>query len=155
MEAAQKITLKGVEMVAKAAEIQDTLKKKGEISLRISNDGMAPTIVKGDRIKAIRAVHNSLRKGTIVLLVSEGEVIVRKVLKITHRPGGIDYRITNEKPDGETTVPQNLVLGKVVEAKRGSQVISFDSEKNVKDLFKSDLGSLLRKLFHAGREQTQ
>jgi len=151
----QKITLKGVDMITRAAEVQDTLKKKGEISLRISNDGMAPIIVKGDRIKAVRAVHSSLRKGTIVLLVSEGEIIVRKVLKTTHRPGGIDFRLTNDKPDGEITVPQNLILGKVVEAKRGSQTVSFDSERDVKELFKSDLGSLLRKLFHVGREQSQ
>ncbi|GEM_PF-1667589 len=147
MEAAHKITLKGVDIVTKAAEIQDTIKKKKEISLRISNDGLAPTIVKGDKIKAVRAAQDSLRKGNIVLLVSEGEVIVRKIQNIIRHAGGIQYRLTNEKSHGETTVPQNLILGKVVEAKRGSKVISFDTERDFKGLFKLDLSTLLRKLF--------
>jgi phage repressor protein C with HTH and peptisase S24 domain len=150
MDAAQKITLKGAEIVAKSAEIQDSIKKKGEISLRISNDSMAPTIAKGDRIKAVRAAGGSLRKGSIVLLVSEGEVIVRKVLQITHQPGGVHYRLTNDKPQGESTVPQSLILGKVVEAKRGSQVISFDTDREMKGLLKADLGSIVRKLFNKG-----
>lgn len=137
--------IKGVDGVAKAAEIQDALKKRGEIKLRISNDGLAPTIVSGDKIKAVKVNAESIKKGNIVLLVLGGEAVVRKVNKVIPHGTSLNFCLYGGTPPVETTICSSQILGKVVQAKRGNDVIQFETAS--KDIFKIDLGTLISRLF--------
>ena len=145
MSDAETFKTKGMDSVAKAAEIQDALKKKGEIKLHISNDGLSPTIISGDKIKAIKIKPESIKKGNIVLLVLGGEVVVRKVHKLIPIGTALNFCLKGGTPPVETTVAANQILGKVVQAKRGLDVIQFEIPQ--KDILKMDLGTLISSLF--------
>jgi hypothetical protein len=147
MDNTNPVRLKGAGAVTIAAEIKETLKKTGEIALRIPNDGFAPTILKGDKIKAIKVNPDAIKKGHIVFLIKDGEILVRKVVKTAYKNEGNLVSLSNGKPDSEFSISSCNILGKVVEAHRGSQKITFEMDLSGSSLLSADLGSLIKQFF--------
>ncbi|MDQ7824747.1 MAG: S24/S26 family peptidase [Candidatus Eremiobacteraeota bacterium] len=146
-EAISKHSLKGFDSVKKAAELQETIKKKGEIKFRISSDDMAPTIKSGDRVRAVKTCEGGVKRGTIVVIVKDGDIVVKRVQKIINDATTPKVSLTNGTSSKEIIVTFSQIIGKVTDIKRGEQKIIIDADISGGDLLKADLGTIIKRLF--------
>ena len=140
------LNIKGLDLLKIIAELQDAIKKDGVAAVRVQNDNYAPTIQKGDKVKIVRVKKEEIQSGDLVLFITD-DVNVRKVTKVSRNGKGTELSLTNGRGGKDIIMPAGSIIGRVIEAKRGSEKIKFGLDLSGSNLLKADLGTIISRFF--------
>jgi hypothetical protein len=133
-------------LMAKAAQLKDTIESEGRISVSIRNNEFYPTIVEGDRVRVIREHPQNLMRGDVVLLMSKADIVVRRIQKIKRLRETIEFHVASNKPHDEMNITGDHIFGRIVAVTRGSQKITFDVDITMKNFLFMDVRLIWAKI---------